>query len=169
MSAPLQADALDFRILDLLQQEIPLVPRPWEVLAGRLGIPEPVLLERLRRLCRAGILRGISPILESGPLGLSAATLVALPVPEERIPEVAALISSYPEVSHNFRREHRYSLWFTLSARNEDALHAVLGEILERTGFPEEAALSLPTVRKIKIHVRFPLAEKRTGGMDGAA
>jgi siroheme decarboxylase len=169
MNAPQQTDALDIRILDALQQDIPLVPRPWEVLAGRLGIPEPVLLERLERLRLAGILRGISPIIESRPLGLTAATLVALPVPEERIREVAGIISRYPGVSHNFRRDHRYSVWFTLSAQNEDALHAVLAEILARTGFSEDDILNLPTIRKIKIDVRFPLAGKRTGGMDGAA
>jgi siroheme decarboxylase len=169
MSAPLQTDALDIRILDALQQDIPLVPRPWEVLAGRLGIPEPVLLDRLERLRRAGILRGISPVIESRTLGLTAATLAALPVPEERIREVAGIISRYPEVSHNFRRDHRYSLWFTLSARNDDALNAVLDEILERTGFSEEDILNLPTIRKIKIDVRFPLAGKQPRGMDGAA
>lgn len=160
-------EALDIRILDALQQDIPLVPRPWEEIADRLGITEPELLERLERLRTSGILRGISPIIESRPLGLAAATLVALPVPEERIREVAGIISTYPEVSHNFRRDHRYSVWFTLTAKNEDALHALLDEILKRTDFSGDEILNLPTTRKIKIDVRFPLAEARDGGSHG--
>jgi DNA-binding Lrp family transcriptional regulator len=161
-------DALDLRILDALQQDIPLVPRPWESIAFRLGIPETVLLERLERLSREGIVRGISPIIEAQPLGIGAATLVALPVPEEKIRYVAGIISRYPEVSHNFHRDHRYSLWFTLSARDETMLHELLSEILERTGFSGEEVLDLPTVRRIKIDVRFPLAGDRNGDLHGS-
>lgn len=152
-----ETDRLDREILDALQQEIPLIARPWEEIARRLGIPEPLLLERLDRMRGAGIVRGISPVLESRALGLHAATLVALPVPDERISGVAEIISSCPDVSHNFRRDHRYSLWFTLSAPDGTSLDRNLSEILERTGFHREDILELPTVRKIKIDVRFPL------------
>jgi DNA-binding Lrp family transcriptional regulator len=163
------ADELDLRILDALQRDIPLVSRPWEMVAARLGIPEDVLLERLELLSREGIVRGISPIIESRPMGITAATLVALPVPDEHIREVADIINRYPEVSHNFRRDHRYSLWFTLSAKDEKTLYEVLQEILERTGFSRDDVLDLPTVKKIKIDVRFPLAGVWNGGPNGSA
>ena len=162
-------DPLDLRILDALQQDIPLVTRPWEAVAARLGIPESVLLERLTRLSREGIVRGISPVIESRPLGITAATLVALPVPDGRIREVAGIISRYPEVSHNFRRDHRYTLWFTLSAKDEPTLQNLLQEILEETGFSRDDILDLPTVQKIKINVRFPLTGDRIGGQHGPA
>jgi len=150
-------DTFDLRILDELQRDIPLVARPWTAIAARLKIPEPLLLERLRHLYARGIIRGISPIIESRALGISAATLVALPVPEDRLREVADLISRYPEVSHNFQRDHAYSLWFTLSAGNQEAVEKVLSEILEKTGFSRDGILDLATVKKIKIDVRFPL------------
>jgi len=163
MDDKVTTNPLDIRILEALQQDIPLVARPWEAIATRLGITEPVFLERLEKLSREGIVRGISPIVEPQPLGIAAATLVALPVPEQRIREVAAVINRYPEVSHNFQRDHRYSLWFTLSAKDGQALQKVLQEILERTGFSEEEILDLPTVKKIKIDVRFSLE----GGLHG--
>jgi DNA-binding Lrp family transcriptional regulator len=162
-------DDLDLRILDVLQKDIPLVPRPWEAVAACLGIPEEVFLNRLERLSREGILRGISPIIESRPMGITAATLIALPVPKEHIREVADIISRYPEVSHNFQRDHQYSLWFTLSAKDEIALQEVLQDILERTGFSRDEILDLPTVTKIKIDVRFPLEGIRNGGLNGSA
>jgi DNA-binding Lrp family transcriptional regulator len=113
------------------------------------------MLDRMKRLEKAGIIRGISPVLESRHLGLHAATLVALHVPEENMDEVAAIVSSYPEVSHNFRRDHYYSLWFTIAAQNGKGIHRVLDEILQQTGIPALDVLDLPTVRKIKIDVRF--------------
>lgn len=150
-------DATDLKILEALQQDFPLVAEPWNALAGQLRLTEDELLGRLERLRGAGILRGISPIIESRPLGITAATLVALPVPEDRIGRIANIISGYPGVSHNFRRDHRYSLWFTLSGRDPAELERTLDEILERTGIPKEEILNLPTVRKIKIDVRFPV------------
>ena len=148
-------DATDMRILDALQDDIPLVRRPFAAIAQRLEIPEQVLLDRLKRFQEEGIVRGISPILESRRMGLSAATLIALHVPDERVHEIAAIISSYPEVSHNFRRDHYYALWFTLSGKNEGNIRRVLTEILQRTGIPDKDVLNLPTVRKLKVDVRF--------------
>jgi DNA-binding Lrp family transcriptional regulator len=155
MTDPALHDVTDLHILDALQDDIPLVPRPFAAIARRLGIPEQVLLNRLKRLQDEGIVRGISPILESRHMGLSAATLIALHVPEERVHEIAAIISSYPEVSHNFRRDHYYTLWFTLSGKNEEDMRHVLTEILSRTGIPDKDVLNLPTVRKLKVDVRF--------------
>ena len=148
-------DGTDLHILDALQDDIPLVPRPFAAIAQRLGIPEQDLLERLKRLQDKGIVRGISPTLESRHMGLSAATLVAFHVADERVHEIAAIISSYPEVSHNFRRDHYYALWFTLSAKNEEDMQCVLTEILDRTGIADTDVLNLPTVRKLKVDVRF--------------
>ncbi len=165
MSSPVLSgpDQTDLAILNALQDDLPLVSRPWNAIAGRLGITETGMLGRMHRLEEAGIIRGISPVLESRHLGLHAATLVALRVPEERVDEIAALISRYPEVSHNFRRDHSYSLWFTIAARDGKETRRVLQEILERTGIPASDALDLPTVKRIKIDVRFSLLPVHSG------
>ncbi|OPX71695.1 MAG: hypothetical protein A4E39_01864 [Methanoregulaceae archaeon PtaB.Bin152] len=148
-------DETDIAILDALQEEVPLVCRPWDVVAEKVGITSEELLIRMEQLRDAGILRGISPTLESRRWGLPSATLVALKVPPGRVEEVAALVSSYPEVSHNFLRDHPFPLWFTLSGRDEGHVRALLSDILERAGLSEEDALDLPTEKKIKVDVRF--------------
>ena len=155
MSGTFRPDATDLAILNSLQDDLPIVSRPWESIAGQLGIAENDLLDRMKKLADAGIIRGISPVLESRPLGLHAATLVALRVPKERLDEVAAIISSYPEVSHNFQRDHDYSLWFTIAAKDGAGVNAVLDGILQRSEISRGDMLDLPTVRRIKIDVRF--------------
>ena len=161
--APSEPDLTDLAILNVLQDDLPLVSRPWKTIAERLGITETEILGRMHRLEEAGIIRGISPVLEFRHLGLHAATLVALHVPEERVNEVAAIISSYPEVSHNFKRDHSYSLWFTIAAQNGAGIQRVLHEILDRTGISASDALDLPTVKKIKIDVRFSFLPAQSG------
>jgi DNA-binding Lrp family transcriptional regulator len=124
-------------------------------LAQRIGISEQELLARAQRLQNKGVVRNISPVLESRHLGLNAATLIALRVPEARIQEVAAVISSYPQVSHNFLRDHEYALWFTLSGKHAGEIDHVLKDILRSTGIPASDLLNLPTVQQRKVDVRF--------------
>jgi len=163
MSGRLLPDQTDLAILTALQEDLPLVSRPWEAIAERLGITETEIISRMKMLKDTGIIRDISPVLESRSLGLHAATLVALHVPEERMDEIAAVISSYAEVSHNFQRDHYYSLWFTIAAQNGEGIHNVLDEILQQTGIPESDVLNLPTIKKIKIDVRFSFLPARFG------
>ena len=120
-------DETDLAILNALQDDLPLVSRPWKAIAERLGIAETDMISRMKTLKDTGIIRGISPVLESRSLGLHAATLVALHVPEQRLDEIAAVISSYQEVSHNFQRDHYYSLWFTITAQNEEGIQQRAG------------------------------------------
>nr|WP_320160361.1 AsnC family transcriptional regulator [uncultured Methanoregula sp.] len=155
MTSSFGPDQTDLAILNALQDDLPLVSRPWEAIAGRLGMNDTEIVIRMKKLEEAGIIRGISPVLESRHLGLHAATLVALHVPEGRVEEIAAIISSYAEVSHNFQRDHFYSLWFTIAAEDGDGIRRVLEDILERTGIPDPDVLDLPTVTRIKIDVRF--------------
>ncbi|MEN6609463.1 MAG: radical SAM protein [Methanoregulaceae archaeon] len=152
-TAPL--DPVDLALLDTLQDDIPLVSRPFEEIAGHLGIPEEDVMKRLAGLQERGIVRGLSPVLESRHVGLSATTLVALRVPEEKIPSVVRKINACPEVSHNYRRDHAYPLWFTIAGKNEDRIQEIIQGLREEAGFNGEDILELPTVRRFKIDVRF--------------
>jgi len=163
ITSRLQPDQIDFAILDALQDDLPLVSRPWEAIASSLNITETGLIDRMKNLEEGGIIRGISPVLESGPLGLHAATLVALHVPEERLDEIAGIISSYAEVSHNFQRDHYYRLWFTITAEDENSIRKVLDGILQQAGIPASDVLDLPTIKKIKINVRFSFLPAQEG------
>ena len=88
MSESAVPDLTDLAILNALQDDLPLVSRPFELIAGRLGMPEDDVIRRVRGLQERGIIRGISPVLESRQAGLSATTLVAIRVPDEKIRDV---------------------------------------------------------------------------------
>lgn len=157
-------DGTDIAILNSLQEDIPMVLRPYLSIAEKVGISEEEILVRMERLRDCGILRGISPIIESSTCGLTAATLIALHVHPERIQEVATIISSYPEVSHNFQRDHHYQIWFTVAGRDREHLKEIIGEIQQRTGIGEDDLLDLPTVKRLKIDVRFSIPGREGEG-----
>jgi AdoMet-dependent heme synthase len=156
------SDPADLALLDALQDDIPLVSRPFAAIAARLNFPEEEVIQRLRDLQDRGIVRGLSPVIESRHAGLSATTLVALRVPDEKIPAVARLINAYPEVSHNYRRDHRYSLWFTIAGKDEHRIRGIVQEIRKQAGLSDEDILDLPTVRRFKIDVRFSFPGRAT-------
>lgn len=145
-------DALARRLLDDFQQGFPLGPRPYRAIAEQLGIGEAEVIARLERLSLAGVVSRVGPVLRPGRAGVS--TLAAMSVPPARLDAVAALVSDYPEVNHNYEREHAFNLWFVLTAPDADRLAAVLDEIESRTGIP---VMDLPMLDDYHIDLGFKL------------
>jgi DNA-binding Lrp family transcriptional regulator len=145
-------DAADRKLLDLFQRDFPLVPRPFEALAERLGITEAEVLERLRHLQDSGRISRVGAVL--APRRLGGSTLAAMAVPEERLDEVAALVSACREVNHNYEREHPLNLWFVVTAPDEAGVAETLRQINARTGLP---VLDLPLTEEFHIDLGFPL------------
>ncbi|MCP1662159.1 MAG: Lrp/AsnC family transcriptional regulator [Methanocalculus sp. MSAO_Arc1] len=150
-----EIDYVDRLLLDALQEDLPLVENPWQAVGEMAGISGDECIERLSRLKEAGILRNISPILDSRTFGLKAGSLVAVHVPEEEILRVTRIINSYRSVSHNYRRDHHYNIWFTLAGKTDEEINRTCEEIKRRAGIPAEDMIALPTIRAYKIDVRF--------------
>ncbi len=149
-------DDLDRRLLALVQEEFPLTGRPFLALGEILGVGEEEVIRRAERLRDLSIIRRVGPILDMRKLGCSG-VLVALPVSDERMEEVAEVVNGYQEISHNYLRpnETDYNMWFTISA-SQDRIDEILSEIKEKTGLDQ---LVLPTKRIFKIGVRFEIPE----------
>jgi len=63
------------------------------------------------------------------------------------------VVNGYSGVTHNYRREHEYNIWFTLIAASEEKIEKTLQEISDLTGVRE--IMSLPAERIFKIQVDF--------------
>lgn len=134
--------------------DFPIASRPYQILGERLGISESEVLERVHRLFETGIIRKIGPSFDTRRLG-HVSILVAARVPEERVEEVAHIISSYPQVTHNYGRESEYNLWFTLICRDEGEMNDILESIKSRTGISEMHMLPAERTFKIKVEFEF--------------
>ena len=147
-------DDTDLKILAAVQEEFPLVSRPFRALGEKLGLGEDEVISRLEMLERDGLVRRLGPILDIRKLGLSG-VLVAVKVSEGEAQGVAGVVDRYEEVSHNYLRpnDSGFNMWFTISAK-EDRIQEILTEIRSRTG---RKLLVLPTVRIFKIGVKFDI------------
>jgi DNA-binding Lrp family transcriptional regulator len=143
-------DPLDRRILNALQDGLPLVPEPFATVAAALGIGTDALIARLRRLKEAGALTRFGPFFDAEALG-GAFCLCAMAVPPERFEAVAAQVNAYPEVAHNYARDHRFNMWFVLATETPEAIAATAEAIEAETGL---AVLRLPKLEEFFIGFR---------------
>jgi DNA-binding Lrp family transcriptional regulator len=150
-------DETDKKIIQTLQDNFPMVEQPYQAVAEKLNLTENQVLTRLKRLSQQGVTTKIGAVIDTSKVGLTAATLVALKVPEERVAEVSNVINQYAGVSHNYQREHEYNVWFTLKASSQNELNATLNEITQKTAIHPKNLLNLPTKNCFKINVRFQI------------
>lgn len=141
------------------QHGMPLCEEPYRTMAETIGCNEAEVLDALHRMRADSSLSRIGPVFEHSRAG--ASTLVALAVPEMLFERVAERISQYPEVNHNYRREHAYNLWFVLTGPDRARIDQVLEEIAADTGL---APLDLPMERAYRIDLGFALAGIPVGG-----
>ena len=145
------------KILERLQQSIPLVSTPFRTLAAELELSERELLAHLKRLKQEKIIRQISGIFDAASLGYQSA-LVAMQAPVSRLGEIVSILNAHPGVSHNYLRDHPYNLWFTLAVHpNGVGIDDHLQTLSRLTG--NLPTLFLPTLRLYKIGVKFGGAE----------
>ncbi|MBK5287480.1 MAG: Lrp/AsnC family transcriptional regulator [Acidimicrobiia bacterium] len=144
----------DAQLLNAVQWAFPLDAAPYAVLAERLGLTEDEVISRLQAVKAEGVLRQLSAIFDTRALGYTSA-LIAAKVDPDHIDEAAAIINEHPGVSHNYKRNHDYNLWYTLAVppgedfdAHLDVLHATSGSRVTR---------KLPTLTLYKIGVKLDM------------
>jgi len=148
-------DVLDRRLLNELQEGIELVERPYQALADKLGTTEEEVLNRVRAL-KGDVIRQISAIFDTRSLGYKS-SLVAAKIPEERIDQAARVINEHPGVSHNYKRNHAYNLWFTIAVPPNSRLGLEKTvELLGKMAEAEQVRL-MPTLKLFKIGVQLDM------------
>jgi DNA-binding Lrp family transcriptional regulator len=145
-------DATDRKIINAIQSNFPISLRPYHELGKRLHLRPSEILERIKALKAAGIIRRIGGNFRSHRLNYTS-TLCAARVSEEKIDDFVAVVNSYPGVTHNYLRKNEYNVWFTFIAPSMSYIENALRQISEKTGVKE--LYSLPAVKMFKIRVDF--------------
>ncbi len=156
-------DAIDKKLLNLLQWDFPLVERPFQHIADSLNgemdgtnapLTEDAVMARVEALRQRTIIRQLSAIFDTRKLGYQS-SLVAMRVMPEHLDEAALIINEHPGVSHNYQRDNHFNLWFTLAVPPGEDLDAVLAELAARVG--AEVTRKLPNLKMYKIAVKLDM------------
>ena len=144
-------DELDRRIINRLQGGFPVCERPFQEAAGKLDTTESELITRIRCMLDDGLLTRFGPLYHAENMG-GALSLCAMKVPVEDFDEVAAQVNAFPEVAHNYQRDHEMNMWFVLATETPGQLDECLRRIEEATGI---AVFNLPKKEEFYVGLHF--------------
>jgi DNA-binding Lrp family transcriptional regulator len=129
------SDAIDRRIINALQGDFPLVAEPYREVADALGLSEGELLQRLDAMLERKVLTRFGPMFQIERAG-GAFVLAAMKVTEADFDRIAAQVNAFPEVAHNYRREHALNMWFVLATATPEGIARTVAAIEAATGLP---------------------------------
>ncbi len=143
-------DAVDRKIVNTLQGGFPICEQPYAEAAARLDMAEDELMTRVDNLLEAGVLSRFGPLYHAERLG-GALTLAAMAVPEDDFDRVAEIVNGFPEVAHNYARDHALNMWFVVATETPARIAEVVAEIEAAT---DVAVYDMPKIEEFYIGLR---------------
>jgi DNA-binding Lrp family transcriptional regulator len=151
-------------LVNEMQNEVPLVDRPYKALGEKCGLSEDEVIEAIRDLKQSQILRQISTIFDTRTLGYQS-SLVAAKAPEGKADAVAEALNRHPGISHNYARKHAFNLWFTIAVPGDSSLQEHVKVLQKQSG--AESIRLLPTLHLFKIGMKLDATGGKRAGEEG--
>jgi DNA-binding Lrp family transcriptional regulator len=144
-------DALDRAIINALQDGFPISERPFAEAAATLDISEGVLIDRIESLLDTGVLSRFGPMYHAERLG-GGLSLAAMKLAKGDFDQVAEIVNAFPEVAHNYARDHEFNMWFVLATETTQRISEVIDQIEQETGY---RVYNMPKLAEYFVGLRF--------------
>ena len=132
-------------IFNEIQQDLPLVPSPFNGMAERAGVELELFLDVCRSLLEKGIIRRFSASINHRQAGFAANGMACFRVPSEEIEAVGAQLAKKKEVSHCYERKTNqfwpYNLFAMIHGHTKDSCQKIVNEISRERGLKDFALL----------------------------
>ncbi len=127
------------RLRALLEQGLPLTPRPWRTLAEQAGMAEEEVMACVRRWQADGMIKRLGLVVRHRRLGIQANAMVVWDVADARVAEVGRRLARETAVTLCYRRPRRlpdwpYNLFCMIHGARRERVEAELAAIVERLG-----------------------------------
>ena len=136
---PIDLDAIDRALIKATQAGLPLVPRPFEMIAERIGLDEEAVMDRLERLRVAGAIRRIAAVPNHYALGYRANGMSVWDVEDSAVDRLGRKVGALAFVSHCYRRPRRppdwpYNLFAMVHGKSREDVDDEVGQIADLLG-----------------------------------
>jgi siroheme decarboxylase len=132
---------LEKRIVQRLQEDLPIVSRPFRAIAERIGITEGELLAAIRRFMNDGTIRRFGATLRHHRSGFPANAMVVWRVGAEDLARVATVLASFREVTHCYQRPAvagwPYRLFTMIHGRSRHDCEELARRMAEKAKVPD--------------------------------
>jgi len=147
-------DRIDMKLVNRLQEGLPLEQDPYGALGKDLGLDRSQVLGRIAALMDAGYIRRLGGTFDSNKMGYTS-ILIGAQVPESVFEEAAGYINAFQGVTHNYRRSGVLNMWFTLCTQHTAEKADFIHDLRDRFGITE--LYEFPNLRNFKLHVFFDM------------
>jgi len=147
----MELHANDKIIINQLQGGFPICEDPWSELEKKLNIPADEIIQRIEHLKNEGILSRFGPMYHAEKMG-GGLTLAAMEVSHESFDEIAEIVNEFPEVAHNYARDHRLSMWFVIATETPEQVEDVIQKIENKTGI---RVYNMPKLQEFFLGLKF--------------
>jgi DNA-binding Lrp family transcriptional regulator len=126
-------------LIEVIQAGLPLVPRPYAEIAARLGWSERAVIDRLRGMINAGIIKRLGVVVRHHELGYRANAMVVWDVPDARIDELGRQLGKQDCVTLCYQRPRclphwPYNLFCMVHGRDRKEVLACIERMVEGLG-----------------------------------
>lgn len=117
----------DRRLLQAIENGLPISPRPFAEIGRRTGAPEKAVIARLRRLAETGVIKRLGLIVRHHELGYTANAMVVWDIPDTAIDRIGEMFANVPCVTLCYRRDRRppdwpYNLFCMIHGRDRETV-----------------------------------------------
>jgi DNA-binding Lrp family transcriptional regulator len=146
-------DNIDKQLVNRLQDGFPVTERPFLAIAEEFGLEESDVMQRVQTLLDDGILSRFGPMFQAERLG-GGLTLAAMKIAPEDYEKVTELVNAFPEVAHNYQREHELNMWFVLATETPEGIEETIQRMEAITGYQ---VYNMPKQEEFYVGLRFEL------------
>lgn len=148
-----EMDDVDKMIIAYIQKQFPISDRPYLEIAKELGLDEDEVKERIKNLHKKGYIIKIMPKFSIKFYEKYERALVAMVINDEILGKAVDLINSYENITHNYLRDHRYNVWFTIYGKNLEKINEQVKEIANNLNVKDY--MILKSVKTLKLDTEF--------------
>ena len=138
-------DEIDKRIINLIQGDLPLTPRPFAGMAEKINITEDQFIERANILQKKGVIRRFGATLRHQEAGYSSNAMVAWVVPDGKIEDIGKMMADFREVTHCYQRkpqnDWKYNLFTMVHGDSKNECYEIAERMSKISGINEYALL----------------------------
>lgn len=157
----------DKRAIDILQRDLPVEPRPFDIWAAEGGMDADELLAQAQTFIDRAYMRRFAAVLNHRRAGFGANGMAVWKVPEDQLEEIGPRMAAFRAVSHCYRRptypDWPYSIFTMVHQRNKEACEEAIEAIAQETGItdPDRRAVLYSSYEFKKIRLMYFTREYR--------
>ncbi|MBI2850474.1 MAG: Lrp/AsnC family transcriptional regulator [Chloroflexi bacterium] len=150
----------DKKVINEIQQDLPLVYRPFREMAAKLEMSEEEFLGQCQSLLSRGVMRRFSVAVNHRQVGFVANGMACWPVPQEKIEQAGQRLASLREVSHCYERRTnplwKYNLFAMIHGQAKEDCQRIADKVSADIGL-NDGIMLFSTREFKKTRLKYPV------------